>query len=237
MILATSQLGANAAPAQAHCRRTNESTARIATSVGSLRHAEGGAFEIISRLDASAGVGGAVVVSDPSIVAPPQRAATAEQVEWLVARFGATLFRIAFAIVRDRQAAEDVVQEVLVKAWTSMPSWDGDVPIRWTRTVTRNTALSHVRAGRARPSDPTDHLDLVVSSARGPDEAVVDAETAQSMWAALGRLGAEERSMLVLHEVDGVSYEELAATFGLTVSAVKSKLYRARIALRSEVVR
>ena len=177
------------------------------------------------------------MVSEPAIVLPSRSAATTEQVEWLVATFGATLFRIAFAIVRDREAAEDVVQEVLVKAWASMPSWDGDVPIRWTRTVTRNAALSHLRAERARPSDSTDQLASFVSSARGPEDVVVEADTAKSMWAMLGRLGADERSMLVMHEVDGVSYEEIAATFDTTVSAVKSKIYRARVALRSEVVR
>ena len=175
------------------------------------------------------------LVTAQTTASPPRHPSSSQQVEWLVEEFGATLFRVAYAIVRDRSTAEDVVQEVLVKAWTAMPSWDGDVPIRWARTVTRNTALSHLRSARARPAVATDRLDLVTPAVPGPEEEMVRAETTAKMWAALGHLDPEVRSMLVLHEVDGVSYEEIAATFGTTVSAVKSKLYRARLTLRLEV--
>lgn len=171
------------------------------------------------------------------IVGADASSATTDQIEWLVAEFGATLFRVAVAIVRDRQAAEDVVQEMLVKAWTSMPSWDDDVPIRWARTVTRNTAISHLRSSRARPATPTERLDLVASSTDGVDVEVVRGETADRMWAALGRLGEDERAMLVMHALDGLSYDEIGATLDLTVSSVKSRLYRARVSLRSEVER
>ncbi len=173
-------------------------------------------------------------------VAVPSRlaeAATTAQIEWLVAEFGPTLYRVAVAIVRDRQSAEDIVQEVLVKAWSSMPSWEGDVPIRWARTVTRNAALSHLRSRIARPATPTEHLDMIAPLTGGADESVLRAEAADTMWAALARLGEDERAMLVMHEVDGLPYDEIAATLDVTVSAVKSKLYRARVALRREVSR
>ena len=163
-------------------------------------------------------------------VAVPSRlaeAATTAQIEWLVAEFGPTLYRVAVAIVRDRQSAEDIVQEVLVKAWSSMPSWEGDVPIRWARTVTRNAALSHLRCGspdrRRQPNISTSIAPLT----GGADESVLRAEAADTMWAALARLGEDERAMLVMHEVDGLPYDEIAATLDVTVSAVKSKLYRA----------
>jgi RNA polymerase sigma-70 factor (ECF subfamily) len=181
--------------------------------------------------------GDGIPVTAPSTAAPAGGVGTSEQVEWLIERFGATLFRVAFSILRDRELAEDVVQEVLLKAWTAMPSWEGDVPVRWARTVTRNTALSHLRAARARPASPTDRLDLVSPAVPGTDEEMIRAERAGEMWAALGRLDPEQRSMLVMHEIDGVSYEEIAMTLGLTVSAVKSRLYRARVALRTEVAR
>lgn len=82
---------------------------------------------------------------------------------------------------------------------------------------------------------PSERLEFVTSPEVALDEQMVRAETAETMWAALGRLGPDERSMLVMHEVDGAPYDEIAAVMGLTVSAVKSKLYRARVALRSEV--
>lgn len=183
-------------------------------------------------------VGGQVADSDQlPATDPAQPASSSEQVEWLVDTFGVTLFRVAFAIVRDRGTAEDVVQEVLVKAWSSMPSWESDTPIRWARTVTRNTALSYLRSAAARPATPTERLDSLVTPTAGADEIVMRSAETDHMWEVFGRLGAEDRALLVMHEIDEVNYEEIADTLGLTVSAVKSKLYRARNSLRSEVKR
>ncbi|WP_162142105.1 RNA polymerase sigma factor [Ilumatobacter coccineus] len=158
-------------------------------------------------------------------------AANDTQISWLVENYGGLLYRVAFAVVGNRQLAEDVVQEVLVKAWTSMPSWDGDEPIRWARVVTRNTAISTVRSVAGRPFEPLDPDDgSLVSGAADAD--FERSEEVAEMWAALGRLDDDSRLLLVLHEVDGLSYEQIVEATDLTMSAVKSKLYRARLTLR-----
>lgn len=164
-------------------------------------------------------------------------AATDEQIRWLIDSFGGKLYRVAVAIVRDSQVAEDVVQEVLVKAWTSMPSWDGDVPIRWARTVTRNTALNVLRSSVQRRVEEFDERDPAAPTREDPADVVVRSSEASDMWAALGRLDSESRLLLVLHEIDGLSYDEVALSCELTVSAVRSKIYRARRALRSDLRR
>lgn len=166
--------------------------------------------------------------------APPDATATDTQIGWLVDEYGELLYRVAFAIVHDRQLAEDVVQEVLVKAWTSMPSWDDDVPVRWARTVTRNTALSVMRYRSVRPTDEYDDVDPRALSWSGVDDHVVRDDDLRSMWSALGRLDETSRLMLVLHELDELSYEEIAEQTSTTVSSVKSKLFRARRVLRKE---
>lgn len=168
------------------------------------------------------------------------RTATDSQIRWLIDTYGTVLYRVAVAVVRDAQLAEDVVQEVLVKAWTSMPSWDGDVPVKWARTVTKNTALNAMRSRAARPTvpsvefDATDPADFITP---GPAERVVRSEAADEMWALLTRIDPEARFLLVLHEIDGLAYDEIADTADLTVSAVKSKIYRARRTLRSDLTR
>lgn len=158
-----------------------------------------------------------------------------EQICWLVDTFGATLYRVAFAVVQDSQLAEDVVQEVLVKAWTSMPSWEGDVPIRWARTVTRNSALNVVRTRMQRQITEFDEHDSSAPTVQDPADIVERSNETLQMWNALGRLEPESRLLLVLHEIDGLSYDEVAAWCDMTASAVKSKLYRARRVLRSEL--
>ena len=161
-------------------------------------------------------------------------AATEQQVRWLVDNYGDLLYRVAFAVVGNRQLAEDVVQEVLVKAWTSMPSWDDDVPIKWARVVTKNTAISIMRSVSGRPFEELDPDDGSFVS-NGVDDDFERSEDVAEMWAALGRLDDESRLLLVLHEVDGLSYDEIVEATDLTIPAVKSKLYRARLTLRNEM--
>ena len=166
--------------------------------------------------------------------APPDATASDIQISWLVDEYGELLYRVAHAIVHDRQLAEDVVQEVLVKAWTSMPSWEGDVPIRWARTVTRNTALSVVRHRSVRPASRYDDVEPGLLSHAGVDEDVVRDDELRAMWSALGRLDESSRLMLVMHELDDLSYDEISRLTETSVSSVKSKLFRARQTLRKE---
>ena len=162
--------------------------------------------------------------------------ATDQQIAWLVETYGDLLYRVAVSIVRSRQLAEEVVQEVLVKAWTSMPSWEDDVPVRWARTVTKNAALSVIRSAEVRHTVAlTPAVELRAEAPGGVEDEIVRQESTAAMWDALGSLDEDARLLLVLHEVDDLSYEEIAVTTGSTVSAVKSKIYRARIALHREM--
>jgi RNA polymerase sigma-70 factor (ECF subfamily) len=153
-------------------------------------------------------------------------------VEWLVEIYGALAYRVAYAIVGDSALAEDVVQECLVKAWTSMPSWEGDVPVRWLRRVVRNTSVSVLR-GRSKlvfmdevADRPDAEPDVVHRRVEG--QAMV-----ATMAAALRGLDDTSRALLVLRETDEMGYDEMAEVMDMTPSAVKAKLYRARHQLKA----
>jgi RNA polymerase sigma-70 factor (ECF subfamily) len=155
---------------------------------------------------------------------------SAADLEDLVRRYGDVVYRVAAAIVHDHSLAEDVVQEVIVKAWTALPQGDSSDAIRWLRVVARNTAIDVVR--RRRFDDIT---------AQPPEQWVSSPSTARivegrhhldAMWTALGELDIESRTMLAMREAEQMSYDEIATTLGMTASAVKAKLFRARHLLR-----
>ena len=160
-----------------------------------------------------------------------QRLATDQQLEWLVESYGATLYTVAVAVTRNRALAEEVVQDSLFQAWVAMPSWDEDVPVRWMIRVTRNRAISVMRI-EGRSASETD-WDLHPSWAPATERIVEGREAVQAVAVAMSHLDEVARSMLVMRESQGLSYEEIGDVLGLTPSAVKAKLYRARHTLKT----
>ena len=162
--------------------------------------------------------------------AAPARGVSGPELGDLVEGYADLVYRLAAAIVHDHSLAEDVVQDVMFKAWRSLPDGDGDVRVRWLRTVTRNTAIDVLRHRRfddvtASPPEPR-------TSAAGPERIVEGRRHLGALWSALGELDADARTMLALREVEGMSYDDIAITLAVTASAVKAKLYRARHQLR-----
>jgi len=159
--------------------------------------------------------------------------ATDEQVEWLVETYGRLVFRIAMAITHDHDLADDVVQDTMFKAWTSLPSWDGDVPVKWLRTVARNEAISIMR--KERRSITSENLDHTADRANETERIVEGRQMLDAMKLAMESLDEVSRTMIVLRESDDLGYEEIAYVVGLSPSAVKAKLYRARHQLRTQL--
>lgn len=149
----------------------------------------------------------------------------------VAAGHGTRIWRLAFSVLRDRALAEDVLQEVLVKAWMGLPD-DPDGAARWLTTVTRNTAISMLRRRRVHVHDAGEEP---VSTDPTPETVTEDRERVDAVWAAVADLEPDARAMLVMQAVEGVSYRELAEAFNMTESAVKARLYRARHALRERL--
>ena len=155
-----------------------------------------------------------------------------DEIAGLVARYGRLLYRVAFSITHDAGLAEDVVQETLLKALTSMPSWEGDTPIRWMRRVCRNQAINVMRQSwRNTESD----WDAMISNHADTERVVENRHLVEATREALSRLDAESRTLIVMRETDELSYEEIAELMDMTPSAVKAKLYRARHAMKTHL--
>lgn len=150
-----------------------------------------------------------------------------QKLEQLIAEHGEAVYRVARSVVGDAMAAEDVAQEALLKAWQALPSYRGEAPLRsWLLRITHNTAVSSIRRRREDPLDPA------VLPEHAPDDSTEHAvERRASMAAfetALAELDELSRSIVVLRELEGLAYEDIADLVGVPLPTVKTRLLRAR---------
>jgi len=167
-------------------------------------------------------------VSDP---APEPSAPSPEELRSVVDSHAGAVYRLAVSIVHDPALAEDVVQETMIKAWRNAPAdEDGAIPRQWLMKVARNTAISMLRTRREDLHGP-DTLPDAGGGIETP-RAVESRAALDDLWAALVRLDGDARALIVMREVDGLSYEEIAEALGLPLPTVKTRLFRARRALK-----
>nr|WP_285780617.1 sigma-70 family RNA polymerase sigma factor [Microtetraspora sp. NBRC 13810] len=124
---------------------------------------------------------------------------------------------------RDPHLAEDLAQETFVKATGAMLGWRGDSPAAWLLAIARNVLLDHVRRSRI-------SLPLPSPDALGVPELTSDASDAVAVRDVLDRMPERQRQLLTLVYFDGFSLVEVAAMTGVSVSSIKTALWRARAA-------
>ena len=150
-----------------------------------------------------------------------------QKLERLIAEHGEAVYRVALSVVRDAMTAEDVAQEPLLKAWQALPSYRGEAPLRsWLLRITHNTAVSSIRRRREDPLDPA----VLPEHAPGDstEHAVERRASMAAFETALADLDDLSRSIVVLRELEGLAYEDIADLVGVPLPTVKTRLLRAR---------
>jgi RNA polymerase sigma-70 factor (ECF subfamily) len=145
-----------------------------------------------------------------------------------------TLRRLAFAFARNWDEADDLAQEAIVKAFRLLPSFEERSRLStWVYSVARSVCRDWHR-NRAVRQRSEDSAAEVWPSAEGllPDELLVDRELGEELWAAIRVLEPEFRTALVLCDVEGLSYGEIAQIESVPIGTVRSRLHRARTQLR-----
>lgn len=160
--------------------------------------------------------------------------------EILVGRHRAAVYRFARAIARDASDAEEVLQETFLSAWRGAAGFGGRSSVRtWLLVIARNGALRARGRAEARHEEGGESLaELAVGAGFGtedPERIVLAAERRNLLATALASLGPEDREILVLRDLEGVSGEECADALGLSLPAMKSRLHRARLRLVAAV--
>jgi RNA polymerase sigma-70 factor (ECF subfamily) len=152
--------------------------------------------------------------------------------EDLIAEHSDAVFRVAYGILHDRGLAEDVVQETMIKAWRSMGSFRGDASVRtWVLRIAHNTSISALRRRRDQAMAPDD-----LPEVRDHEDPASRADGMANLAAArtaLDALDETTRSIVILREVEGLSYQQIADTLMVPVPTVKTRLLRARRALKA----
>ncbi len=139
-------------------------------------------------------------------------------------------YTLARWLLRDDHDAEDVVQDAMMKALRFVGDYQAGNARGWLLTIVRNTAFTWLQRHRPHEVEP---LAEVEAPAHAPDEALIGAERRQALRSALERLPYELREVLVLRELDGMSYKAIADTVGAPIGTVMSRLSRARARLDS----
>lgn len=148
----------------------------------------------------------------------------------LVQRHGGLAYRVAYRLLADHQEAQDVAQEALTSAWESLSRFRGDSTFTtWLYRIVTRKALNRLTRGRT--STSLDLLHDVADTAQGPGQMVQRRELDDAVTQAVNSLPLAQRTVIVLHHFEGLSYEQVAAVTGSTVPAVRSHLFRARRAL------
>ena len=163
----------------------------------------------------------------------------------LVTEHQRMVFQLAFNLLGDRDEALDLSQEVFLRVFRTLPAFRGQSSLRtWIYRIVVNQAANRQRWWRRRHRSAQvsldEHLRLhgdlrEAADDVTPDRAFARKETASRLWDAMERLPFDQRTALVLREIEGLRYEEIAFSLGVAVGTVKSRLTRARQALRSEL--
>lgn len=163
----------------------------------------------------------------------------------LFAKYQRKLVRLLSRFVRDAAEVEDVAQEAFIKAYKALPSFRGDSAFyTWLYRIGINTAKNHLVArGRRAPTS----TDFDADEAEGfedadqlrdintPESLLQSKQIGETVNSAMEALPEELRTAIVLRELEGLSYEEIAASMNCPIGTVRSRIFRAREAVAAKL--
>jgi RNA polymerase sigma factor (sigma-70 family) len=151
--------------------------------------------------------------------------------ERLYRRHATNVYRYAYGMLRNRADAEDVTQTAFLNAYRALEHGDEPrAPLNWLISIAHNVCLQRFRAAARRPQEV--ELDYDVADSLVEED---DGPAAEDIRRALGHLAFNQRSAIVLREIEGRSYAEIAEILGVSMSAVETLVFRARRALREQL--
>lgn len=156
----------------------------------------------------------------------------------LLERHQAMLFGLAHRITGHREDAMDALQDSCIKAWGAMGNLEGGSFRSWMSTIVARTSLDRVRARRPVAPLETDAGVIPLPDPHpGPEHQALARQRVRLIEAALAQLSPDHRAIVLMRDLSGLSYEEIAEGLGVPLGTVRSRLARARVALQQELLR
>ncbi len=164
--------------------------------------------------------------------------------EALVNRYESKVYRLAMRMLRHQQDAEDALQESFLQVYRGLKSFEGRSNFStWLFRLATNVCLMKIRHRGTEPTGMVPLEDFLPQHEEGnqpslqewpekPEEILLTKESREKMMEALDQLPADYRAVFILRDIEGFSNAEAGEALGISVAAVKSRLHRARIALR-----
>ncbi|MGE0450156.1 MAG: sigma-70 family RNA polymerase sigma factor [Vicinamibacterales bacterium] len=173
-----------------------------------------------------------------------QRCAAGDEAAFaeLVAEHQRMVVQLAINLLGDRDEALDLSQDVFIRVFRTIGQFRGQSALRtWIYRIAVNQARNRHRFWRRRrrtdqvslDAHVEAHGDFECAAQAGPDRVLAQKELAEALQSALDALPFDQRTAIVLREIDGLSYDEIAFSLGVAVGTVKSRLTRARQTLRA----
>jgi len=151
----------------------------------------------------------------------------------IVRTHSARVYRLAYRLTGNKHDAEDLTQEVFVRVFRSLADYTPGTFEGWIHRITTNLFLDQVRRkARIRFEALPDDAERVASKDKSPEQQVDDALYDPDVQAALDALPADFRAAVVLCDIEGLSYEEIAASLDIKLGTVRSRIHRGRSQLR-----
>ena len=162
----------------------------------------------------------------------------------LVLKYQHKIVNLVMRYVRDPELALDITQEAFIKAYRALPRFRGDSAFyTWMYRIAVNTAKNHLAAQRRRPmnveldfQDPDQYdLHAQLKETDTPEAISLSNELKETVEHAIAALPEDLRTAIILRELEGMSYEEIAQTMECPVGTVRSRIFRARDAISKKI--
>jgi RNA polymerase sigma-70 factor (ECF subfamily) len=164
--------------------------------------------------------------------------------EMLVVKYQRRIQRLVARMVRDTEQVEDIAQETFIRAYRALPQFRGESAFyTWLYRIAVNTAKKTLMDMKRDPvvtesalasrgdSNETSSLENELSTAETPEAVLASREVAQAVNAAIEALPEDLRQAIVLREIEGLAYEEIASVMNCPIGTVRSRIFRAREAI------
>lgn len=195
------------------------------------------------------GVWGALNVIDDYILLHKAKNGDIYAFEDLISKYEKKVYNTVLRIIRDKEAAKDISQEVFIKVYKSLKNFNEKSKFStWLYRIAVNTSIDELRKNKNRYNnisldnpDPehgnTRQAEFEISGSKDtPEEKLIKKEKIKELYKAINMLQEDQRILILLRDIQGLSYDEISDVTGIKIGTVKSKLNRARNALKELIL-